>query len=355
MYPQIEINLNKLEHNVHTIVDSCKQAGIRHIFGVTKVLAGDLETIESVVSSGITHIAESRIENLQIVENYSLPKVLLRIPMACEIDDVIKYADISLNSEIDTIIKLNEKASNLHRIHQIILMFDLGDLREGIWFQDDYMSVIKKIIDLKNIKLIGIGTNLTCYGAVIPTVTNLTQLIKIKEEIENGFNIKLDIISGGNSSSLPLLFNDSLPVGINNLRIGEAFYLGRETAYEQDIKACYQDVFTLKAQIIELKTKPSLPVGETGVDAFGKKVEYEDVGFIKRAIVAVGKQDVYPSNIWPIDDTIHILGASSDHLIIDISKANYQLGDIISFRMNYGGLLQLMTSQYVKKEYLKSL
>ncbi|HEY8365144.1 MAG TPA: alanine racemase, partial [Haloplasmataceae bacterium] len=265
---------------------------------------------------------------------------------------VVKYCDISLNSELKTIMALNKTAEKLNKVHEIILMFDLGDLREGIWFESDYLSIIDKILKLENIELVGIGTNLTCYGSIIPTYNNLSILVKIKEKIESTFNMKLKIVSGGNSSSLHLLFKKEMPIGINSLRIGEAFYLGRETAYETNLDFCFQDVFTLKAQIIELKTKPSLPFGERGVDAFGQKVEYEDKGLMKRAILGIGKQDVYHTNIWPIDDRINILGSSSDHLILDVTQANYQLGDIIDFRMGYGGLLQLMTSNYIRKVYV---
>lgn len=349
MYPMIEVHLPKLKHNVESIVNLCKEAGINTIFGVTKVLAGNLEAIDMVIKSGITHIADSRIENLKLFKDYKLPKVLLRLPMQSEVSECVKYADISLNSELETIILLDKEAQKQGKIHQIILMFDLGDLREGLWFENDYFSIVGEILKLRNIKLKGIGTNLTCYGSIIPTKDNLSMLVNIKERIEEKFNIKLEIISGGNSSSLHLIDKKELPVGINSLRIGEAFYLGRETAYEQDLPFCFQDVFTLKAEIIELKTKPSYPVGERGVDAFGQKVEYEDIGLIKRAILAVGKQDVYPSNIWPIDENVKILGSSSDHLIVNVSNTNYKVGDIISFRMGYGGLLQLMTSQYVKK------
>ncbi len=353
MYPHIEINIKKLKNNVATIISLCQNAGIKTIFGVTKVIAQDLKIVNALVSSGITHLADSRIENIKAFQHFKLPKVLLRLPMAYEVNDVVKFCDISLNSELDTIRLLNEAALKNHKTHNIILMFDLGDLREGIWFKDDYLKIVSEILRLSNIKLIGIGTNLTCYGAVIPTYDNLFILTDIKKQIEKYFNLKLDIISGGNSSSLHLVVNHNLPKEINNLRIGEAFYLGRETAFEKNIAACHNDVFTLKAQVIELKTKPSLPVGERGVDAFGQKVHYEDVGLINRAILAIGKQDVYPTNIWPMDKNIRILGASSDHLILDVTKANYKLGDIISFHMNYGGLLQLMTSRYVKKVYVE--
>ncbi|MDF2699059.1 MAG: alanine/ornithine racemase family PLP-dependent enzyme [Haloplasmataceae bacterium] len=351
MYPRLEIDLCKLRHNTKAIVKKCSEVGVNSIFLVTKVLAGDHKIIEALVNTGVTHLADSRMGNLKKFQIYKLPKVLLRLPMECEIEDTIKYVDISCNSELDTIKKLNNEAIKQEKTHHIILMFDLGDLREGIWYKSDYDHLINEIIFLSNIKLIGIGTNLTCYGGVIPTESNLGELLNIKNNIESKYQIKLDIISGGNSSSIPLILNGLIPNGINNLRLGESIYLGKETAFSQNINDLYQDCFELHAQIIELKDKPSVPIGELGMDAFGNKVNFIDKGIIKRAILGMGKQDVYPNNIIPIDENVVILGASSDHLILDVSKSSYKLGDVIKFKVNYGGLLQLMTSKYVQKIY----
>ena len=78
-------------------------------------------------------------------------------------------------------------------------MVDFGDLREGVLI-DDVVSIVREIVKVDNIKLIGLGTNVTCYGGVIPDIENLGRLIKIKLDIEKTFSISLPVISGGNSS-----------------------------------------------------------------------------------------------------------------------------------------------------------
>jgi predicted amino acid racemase len=235
-------------------------------------------------------------------------------------------------------------------------MIDLGDLREGIFFknEDEIFNTVEEILKLKNIELFGLGVNLTCYGAVIPKKDNLSVLVEIARKIEKKFDIKLQMISGGNSSSIYLIGKNELPEGINNLRVGEAFLLGGETAYSQKLKGFYDDAFTLEAEIIELKEKQSVPIGETGVDAFGNKPVYEDRGIIKRAIIAVGRQDVDPDALSPIDEKIDILGASSDHLILDMSKSDrvYQVGDTVAFKLSYSSLLRATTSGYVDRVYV---
>jgi len=300
-------------------------------------------------------LADSRIQNLKKYEGAKKERVLLRLPMNSETDEVVKYADISLNSELKTIKNLNESAKRQNKIHKILLMIDLGDLREGIFFknEDEIYHTVEEVLKLNNIELFGLGVNLTCYGAVIPKSDNLSILVEIARKIEKKFDIKLQMISGGNSSSIYLIGRKELPEGINNLRVGEAFLLGGETAYSQKLEGFYDDAFTLEAEIVELKEKQSVPIGETGVDAFGNKPVYEDRGIIKRAIIAVGRQDVDPDALHPIDSKIDILGASSDHLILDISKSDmkYKVGDIVNFKLSYSSLLRATTSGYVDRVY----
>ena len=354
MYPRLVIDLNKVKNNLNKITEMVKSSGCS-IMIVTKGYSGDEEVYKILENSDIDYIADSRIQNLKKYEGTKKERVLLRLPMNSEAEEVVKYADISLNSELTTIRNLNRAAAKENKIHKILLMIDLGDLREGIFFknEDEIFSTVEEILKLKNIQLFGLGVNLTCYGAVIPQNDNLSISVDIGKKIEKKYNIKLHMISGGNSSSLHLINKKELPEGINNLRIGEAFLLGGETAYGEMLEGFYDDAFTLEAEIIELKEKQSVPIGETGVDAFGNKPVYEDRGIIKRAIIAVGRQDVDPDNLHPIDSKIDILGASSDHLILDVTKSDkdYKVGDIVNFKLSYSSLLRATTSSYVEREY----
>ena len=354
MYPRLVIDLKKVKNNLDRITEMVKGSG-SSLMIVTKGYSADMEIFKILDGSDIDYLADSRIQNLKKYEGAKKERVLLRLPMNSETDEVVKYADISLNSELKTIKNLNESARRQNKIHKILLMIDLGDLREGIFFknEDEIYSTVEEILNLKNIELFGLGVNLTCYGAVIPKSDNLSILVEIARKIEKKFDIKLQMISGGNSSSIYLIGRKELPEGINNLRVGEAFLLGGETAYSQKLEGFYDDAFTLEAEIVELKEKQSVPIGETGVDAFGNKPVYEDRGIIKRAIIAVGRQDVDPDALHPIDSKIDILGASSDHLILDISKSDmkYKVGDIVNFKLSYSSLLRATTSGYVDRVY----
>ena len=233
-------------------------------------------------------------------------------------------------------------------------MVDLGDLREGYFVQKDLFDNVKKIQDLYNISIIGVATNLTCYGAVLPSEENLSKLVNIAEKLERDFNIDIKIISGGNSSSLFLINENKLPSKINNLRIGEAILLGRETAYGKKIDGTFDDVFRLVCEVVENKEKPSVPVGEKGLDAFGNKPVFEDKGIMQRTILGIGRQDIKIGSFYPVDEKIKIIGASSDHTIIDVThcEKKYKVGDLIEFKINYESLLSLCTSKYVTKNII---
>ncbi len=362
MYPRLVIDLKKLKSNLDAVSHITKDEGGCSLMIVTKGLCADKEMVHVVCEHpAVDFVADSRVKNIKTyadeVRKSGKKTVLLRIPMHDEAAEVVKYVDLSFNSELSTMRLLNEEAKKLGVKHNVLLMIDLGDLREGIFYQneDTIFETVEEILAMSNVNLYGIGVNLTCYGAIIPKNDNLSLLTALAEKIENKFGIKLNMVSGGNSSSIYLVEKGELPKGINNLRLGESFLLGNDTAYETKLPGTTSDALVLEAQIVELKEKPSLPIGEVGVDAFGQKPYYEDRGIIKRAIIAVGKQDTDIDSMTPLDEKIDILGGSSDHIILDVTKSDkdYKVGDVVSFTLGYGGMLKTATSAYVEKAYIK--
>lgn len=362
MYPKLVINLKKLEDNLNAVATITKEHGKCSLMIVTKGLCADPEMVKMVASNEkVDFLADSRVKNIatyaDIVREKGKKTVLLRIPMHAEVPEVIKYVDLSFNSELSTIRLLNEEAAKAGVVHNILLMIDLGDLREGIFFQNEELidEAVEEVLKMDNINLYGIGVNLTCYGAIIPKNENLSQLVAIGRRLEEKYGIKLEMISGGNSSSIYLVDKGELPEGINNLRLGESFLLGNDTAYETKLPGTVGDGLILQAQIVELKEKPSLPIGEVGVDAFGEKPYYEDRGIMKRAIIAIGKQDTDLGSMTPVDSQIEIMGGSSDHIILDVTHCDreYKVGDIVEFELGYGGMLKTSTSPYVEREYVR--
>jgi predicted amino acid racemase/arginase family enzyme len=352
--PYITIDLNKIEHNTRTITALCKKYGIE-VCGVTKVTCGMPAVAKAMLRGGVACIGESRMKNIHRLKANGVATefTLLRIPPLSAVDDIVTSVDMSLNSELPVLQALSEAALRRGLVHNVMIMVDLGDLREGIW-PDDLLPMVREVVELPGIRIAGLGTNLSCYGGVKPSQKNMNQLVDHAHRIETAFGIKLRYISGGNSSALNLIAAGKMPRAVNHIRIGEGILLGRETVNRDAWPGTFQDAFLLRAEIIELKEKPSVPVGETAEDAFGGKPEFIDKGERDRAILNIGREDVVVEGLEAVERKIAILGASSDHLIVDVTEAeNIRLGNELAFFMNYGALLAGMTSEYVEKRPLR--
>ena len=354
--PRVNINLVNIKENARILSDTCEKRGI-NVTGVVKGSAGDLRIINSVVEGGISTLGDSRMKNIIKMREagFENEMVLLRLPRLSEIRELIKYVDISLNSELTTLESIGRAAQKKDKEHKVIIMVDVGDLREGVLVKD-FMGFMEKALDIDGINIVGIGTNVGCYGGVLPTHDNTKILLDLKEQVKEKYGYELKIVSGGNTATTILFDRDELPAGINNLRVGEGLIQGTDITHQREIHFLNSNNITLSAEIIELKDKPSVPSGKIGHDAFGNKPKFKDKGIRKRAILAVGRQDVKVEGMIPLIEGIEIIGASSDHLLCDVtdSQKDLQIGSEIEFKLNYGAMLKAMTSEYVVKKYINT-
>jgi predicted amino acid racemase len=352
--PWIEIDTSKIEHNARVAVDLCARHGIG-VAGVTKSTCGHPEVARAMLRGGVTAIGESRMENVRRLRDAGIeaPLWLLRVPPLSQVDEVVGSVDLSLNSELAVLAGLSEAALRRGRVHDVIVMVDLGDLREGVW-PDDVLPFVRELRQLRGVRLVGLGANLTCYGGVIPSEHNMRRLARCADAVEAETGASLSCVSGGNSSALPLIASGHMPDRIDHVRVGEAILLGRETVRHSPWPGAHLDAFRLYAEVIELKEKPSVPLGERATDAFGRTRSFTDRGDRRRALVNVGREDVDPEGLTSCDPRLHVLGASSDYLILDVTDADgaVAVGDMVDFSLSYGSLLAAMDSQYVEKRLL---
>ena len=292
--PRIEISLSQIRDNARMLSELYGGKGIS-LMGVSKAVLGEPSIVEAMIQGGVGFIADSRIENIQKIKNAGISArfVLLRTPLS-QAESVVENADISLNSEIETLKELSYYAKAQNKNHQVIVMVELGDLREGI-LPCDLSQFIRETLSLSHIKVVGIGCNLACYGGVKPDDKNMHELSKLFDIIEKEFQISLEIISGGNSANYEW-YKSAQDVGkINNLRLGESILLGCETVSRKAIPGLHTHAFQLVAEVIESKKKPSLPFGEICQDAFGNVPSFRNRGIRQRAIIALGRQDILVS------------------------------------------------------------
>lgn len=353
MYPRIVTDLDKLKHNIMRIATLCHGAGCACAI-VTKCVCADQRIAALIETSGADYIADARIQNLASLQT-KLPRYLLRIAQPAEAAEVIAHSEVSQQSELLTVRALGAEAKRQNRPHKIVLMADMGDLREGVFYENraELLALARAVAAQEMLELFGLGMNLTCFGGIVPDEANLSGLVELASWLRRETGLPIPLVSGGNSSTLPMLLEGKLPAGINHLRIGEGYLLGTESVEGTLMEGFYPDCFTVEAQLVEVKQKPSKPVGTSGRNAFGERVTFEDHGPMLRGICAIGRQDIVPDGLSPRDAEVKLLGASSDHLIVDLTHAGtrYGVGDVLSFTPNYGALLRAFTGAYVKKAY----
>lgn len=323
---------------------------------VVKMLCGNELYLEYLLSLGNEQICDARLSNLKVIKDLKAETetIYIKPPAKNSIEEVVKYADVSFNSEYVTIKWLSDEAKRQNKTHRIIIMIELGDLREGI-MGESLMDFYQKVFELPNIEVAGIGSNLNCLSGVMPSKDKLIQLSLYEQLIEAKFGKKINGVSGGSSVMVPLLLKGMVPEGVNHFRIGETLFFGVDLFSNTTIEGMRDDVFKLNAEIIEVTEKPINPYGKIEENPSGEMFEFEEEDFgqvHKRAILDIGLLDVAkPDFLTPIDKDIRFIGASSDMLVIDLSKTEkkYKVGDIVSFKMSYMGALRVMNSQYIEK------
>lgn len=343
--PRIEVDLAAIEHNTHSLVTRLEKRGIS-VTGVTKATLGSPEVARAMVRGGVKRIGDSRLENLEDLKQAGLkvPLVLLRSPTPVQADGAVTFASASLVSDIDVVEALSAAAGRQALNHGIVLMLELGDLREGVMVAE-VLDMARRISRTRHLTLLGIGTNLACRSGVVPGDSQMKELSAQATLLAGRLNLPLPYITGGNSANLAWALGRDDVGRVNDLRLGEAILLGVDPLTRSPIDGLRTDAFTLVGSVIESLSKPTGSWGATGGGAFGSSAGRRDRGTIIQTIVSLGRQDIDPDGITP-PVGVTVLASSSDHLVLETPKL-MPAGTEIRFGVNYSALLRAMTSPFV--------
>lgn len=350
--PRIETDLDKVEQNTRSLVGRLAATGIR-VTGITKAVLGSPEVGAAMLRGGARGLGDSRLPNLaRLVGPGRAPsRTLIRSPMLSQADRVVAVADVSLNTEAVVLAALDHAAFRAKRTHGIVLMVELGDLREGI-VPADVPEAVRVVLGHPSLRLAGLGANLACQNGVAPDDRNMGVLSGLVEDVEARFGLSLDVVSGGNSANLSWALSTGDVGRIDELRLGEAILLGVDPLCRTPIAGLHTDAFSLAAEVIEVAWKPAQPWGDRAQDAFGgapvRRGGSSGRATVRQAILALGRQDVDLAGLRP-PAGITILGMSSDHLVVDLGDHPVAVGEEIDFGVGYGALVQAMLSPFVAK------
>ena len=356
--PRLLISLQAIGQNAAAVCALCRKHGIS-VAGVVKGSNGNVPVSRTLLDNGCAQLASSRLSQLEVIRE-ALPQaktLLIRMPSASEAERVVRACDLSLNTEESTLRALSQAAQEAGVTHRVILMYELGDLREGVLGREALIALAKVAENLPGLHLAGIGSTLNDIYGVSPSRENLGELADAFHAVEETLGRKLDILSGGSTTALPMLLKGELPAEINHLRIGEAILTGRDLPdlWGTQVPGCDWDTLTLEARVIEANVKPTRPWGVRSQNGFGEQPPLPpDRGQRRRAILDVGRCDVGEVSQLICPEGVTVIGASSDHLVVDIQeRPDLQVGDVLRFRLFYQGMLYAFQSNDVEKVYVE--
>ncbi len=362
---ELQINISQIKENILKLSAFFKTHSKQWSL-ITKVFSGDKEflrlLLEPEIYENIHSIGDSRISSLKNLKevNPSIKTIYIKPPAYAYVEDVVRYADVSCNSSIQTIEALDIEAKKLGKVHQIIIMIELGELREGI-LREEIMNFYEKVFELENIEVIGLGSNLGCMYGIEPTFDKLLQLCLYKEIIELKFKTKLELISGGSSITLPLVEHGNVPEDMNHFRIGEAAFFGTSPLNESRFLDLNTDNFMFKTHILELEHKDMIPDGKISDANIGHTFEPADESILStnKAILDFGLLDVDQENLFSNDPNISFVGITSDMTVVNIGDNEdatgnpiYTVGDTLTLRPNYLAVARLLNSKFIDKEFI---
>ena len=358
--PRLRVNLDAIRQNARVLCAVAGQYGIS-VAGVVKFSDGDPQVARAYREGGCSQIAVSRAKHLPVLRA-ALPDtelLLTRAPARGDLENTARYADLSLITDPDVLRGLDEEAGKWNTRPGIILMLDVGDLREGVDDIPQLVELAKLCESLPHLRLRGVGTNHACLNGVLPTYENLSFLAEGAKAVERAIGRKLDIISGGSSVNLLLLKNgkNEMPPEINHLRIGGSIANPMNIRLSRGVSfpGMREDSVLLTAEVVEIHEKASAPKGST-TNWSGQTVQREDKGRRLRAILALGSQDVGDSSMLiPMDGGAEIVGCSSDHTVVDVTDTGrtWRAGDVMTFHVRYTNMLYAFTGDHVRIDFLR--
>lgn len=350
----LRTNRDALRHNYAQLERRLAGHGIQYGL-VVKLLCGNERLLQEVLDLGPREVMDARTGNLKAVRSLDpdVRTVYIKPPAPGNADEVVRWADASFNTEIDTLQALDDAAARQGVRHGVVVMVEMGDLREGV-MRERLLEFVGRALRFENLKIEGLGTNFNCLNGTMPSEDKLWQLALFRELVELRYDVTLAWVSGGSSVALPMLFDGRVPPAVNHFRIGETLFFGRDLRDGTTFDGMRDDVFELEAEVIEVAEKPSEPSGPFGEDPFGDRradAPGDSTETARRAILDVGWLDIDPEFLTSADEGVEIIDVSSDMTVVDVGSrtAPTRVGDRLRFRLRYMGALKLLNSDYIDK------
>ena len=272
-------------------------------------------------------LGDSRIENIERLRRGRHRRAddrCIRSPMLSQVDRVVAHADVSCNTELDVLARPRRPPRRSgRRATACVLMVELGDLREGILPADLARRRRAQVLaPARTSTLRGIGTNLACQSGVAPDAANMAELSALAD-VGRG-DVRRRARPSCPAATRPTSTGRSAAADIgrvNDLRLGESILLGREPLHRRpDRRAAHrrvharrrghrvedQAVAAVGRRSARRRSASRRPADRPGRPAGGSSSP------------SATRTSIPPAS--PRRRASTILGASSDHLVLDAGR-----------------------------------
>ncbi len=352
--PVMVVDVPLLRWNMDTILRRCREWNISPV-AVTKGCLADPVLIETLWKQGFRSFADANFKSLlSLRKRYGMTAQLqlIRLPMKRELKEIVETGIIPHLSHVEVLNEINELAGKKGKKAQVFLTVEGGDGREG-FLPDELIDVAKFRNNWAHIKIIGMSLSLACLSGVLPDREVLYHLLTWRDELSRRMEEPSLLLSVGGSTFLPLWEQGHGIEGIHQIRLGEAWLLGTDISRKKCFSWLKQGAFTLQAEIVELRRKKVNDKEEKGFNAFGKVVESSSGSYRKRALLAVGAQDIDETQLYLQEENAKIIGVTSNYLVLDVEDCahNYHPGEVMEFEAGYGTVMRAYLSPFMNRVY----
>jgi predicted amino acid racemase len=230
---------------------------------------------------------------------------------------------------------------------EVVLIVELGDLKEGI-YPDGIMAFVEEFIDLS---IIGVSANFACLSGTMPDIGSIETLASLAEAIGKRKGLKRPLASAGGTVIFDFLERGELKGLITEVRIGEGLFFGRDSSGDRALPGLRDDAFTLSGEILEIREKMVSSRVSAGHAALGGPMSEPRTGSRVRAILDFGVLAAALSDLRALDPGVGLSGQTYDFTATDITESlvEYRTGGYVDFRVQYSGASRAFLNGYLAK------
>lgn len=349
--PTLRISAAKLRHNLAYVKTLCQRRGVE-LMGVVKGCHAHPGVCRVFAEAGITAMGAARVRHAAPIAAAGGAPWMVALPPLHRVADVVRGFPVSFNSEVASLEALSRAAAEAGTRHEAMLMVEVGDLREGV-MPGQVVETVRRALALEHAHFAfkGLAAHFGCMSGLIPTPESVERLTRAAAAVEAALGRRPAVLSVGGSDFLRLLEAGPLHPAITQVRMGYAVLLGKHPDSLDGHPGLERDAVLFEAEVLEVKDKPSMPFGVTGINAFGERLTFVDRGVRKRAVLGFGALETDSRGLTPTLPGMELIGVNSNYSVYDVSDCPVEVrpGQLLRFRMNYKALAQAFHSSLVEK------